>query len=109
MTQRKVYAKQPGMAPCPGIQAAIYATRVRLNLTQPQMAALIGFERRTLRQVECGARAPSSMLLLKLGAMAAGEERKTIIEELRKHFGPDGSFVRDLFRGVPPMEKRAAA
>ena len=112
MKARKVYAPRKGRSPVRTIRAdlaeAVYATRVRLGITQAEMARTVGFEARTIREIELGERFPTPMLLLKLTAMAAGKERATLLDYCAADFGEGGRFVRDLFRDLPEVKRPAA-
>jgi DNA-binding XRE family transcriptional regulator len=98
MSARKVRKKEAGIALPAGVPAAVYATRVRLGLSQAQMADAIGYETKAVANVELGVRAPTIWMLLKLGTMAEGDARAAIVEALRERFaeGGVGEFLREV-------------
>jgi len=66
--------------------AALLRARRDLELSQPEMAEKLGFTLPKVAALELGRYEPTTDTLLKYGAIARGEAKEAIVEELRKRF-----------------------
>jgi predicted transcriptional regulator len=62
---------------------AIYRTRAALNMSVGALAAAIGATHPTVCRLEAGGAAPTLLHLLRIGAMANGEDREFFIRAAR--------------------------